>query len=77
MSNNFTINDFATAMEGMLAINKQCTADVQQVALDAIRIITGLCEGFQMDSNTLTKPLMERLMQAHQEAMNAVQEMNA
>ncbi len=75
MSIKFTINDYTNNMDVLLAINKQCTADVQQVAVDAIRIIVGLCEGFHMDSTTLTKPLMQRLSQAHDDAMNAIQEM--
>lgn len=76
MSIKFTINDFANNMEALLAINKQCTADVQQVAQDAIRIITELCHNLGMDPTTLTVTLTQRLMQAHQDSMNAIREMN-
>ena len=76
MSIKFTINDFANNMEALLAINKQCTSDVQQVAQDAIKIITELCHNLGMDPTTLTVPLAERLMQAHQNAMYAVKELN-
>jgi hypothetical protein len=75
MSIKFTVNDFATSMEILLAIQKQCTSDVQTVAQDAIRIITELCHNLGMDPTTLTVPLVHRLMQAHQDAMNAVKEM--
>ncbi len=75
MSIKFTINDFANNMEVLLAIQKQCTADVQIVAQDAIRIITELCHNLGMDPTTLTVPLVHRLMEAHQDAMNAVKEM--
>jgi len=70
-----SVTDFADKMESLLVINKQCTADVQQVAQDAIKIITGLCEGFHMESKTLTTPLLERLMKAHQDAIDKVQEL--
>jgi|14_taG_2_1085336.scaffolds.fasta_scaffold00434_10 hypothetical protein len=73
MSIKFTINDYANNMDALLAINKQCAADIQQVAVDAIRIITELCHSLNMDPTTLTATLTQRLMQAHQEAMNAVQ----
>lgn len=72
MSIKFTINDFATNMEALLAINKQCTADVQTVAQDAIKIITELCHNLGMDPATLTVPLVNRLMQAHQDAIDKV-----
>lgn len=76
MSIKFTINDFANNMEALLAINKQCTADVQTVAKDAIKIITELCHALGMDPTTLTATLTQRLMQAHQDAIDKVQELN-
>jgi len=67
---------FTKHLQDLLDINKQCTTDVQTVAQDAIKIITELCHNLGMDPATLTVPLVNRLIQAHQDAIDKVQELD-
>ena len=65
MSIEFTLAD---NMEAMLAINHQCTLDVQDITQDAIKII---------ESYPFTSALTDRLMKAHQDAIGKIKELGA
>ena len=74
MSIEFTLAD---NMEAMLAINHQCTLDVQDITQDAIKIIEELRKHMRIESYPFTSALTDRLMKAHQDAIGKIKELGA